>query len=505
MTFPTPNTKWPMPKWEPVREMIEHAALWWEGDTSQLTSKYHGQYRPSQYSNGLVGDLSRWFWGAPEAQQKRRVHMPLAADIAATSATLLFDRPPQFTHPELQDTLDDILDPNVFPSELLVAGESCAALGAVGWRVIWDSYVSEHPWIDWVDADAVFPTFKYGRVESVMFVEQLPAIPQDNHVYRLFTLHERGRISYRLMAGKENNIGSIKPLGSHPATVPLVHYVDADGGQDTGMDCMTAGYIPNARPVVGLRRDGQLRHIGRPDLTADLFPLFDSLDEVWTELRAEVRLSRKKVIVPDWMLDTRGFGNGASFDNDREIYSPIKGRPDQGMRPEIYAPSLRVNELLDAATAWTDKIIQRANYSPASFGLDTATGGGGAVTAREIDARYDASLRTWSAKSAYWAKGLKDAATALLQRDLLMHGYSPDVEPPKVLMERPVQETQLDKAQTVQALDAARAVSTEQKIAMLWPEWDGDQQSEEVRRVLAEHAGVVDPLTFTDDDQPLDG
>ncbi|NEJ47701.1 hypothetical protein, partial [Rhizobium leguminosarum] len=117
MPFPTPNTKWPLPQWEPVRSMVSDAAMWWQGDPSHLTSTYHGQYRPSQFSNGLVGDVSRWFWGAPESQQRRRVHMPLAADIAATSATLLFDRAPTFTHQDEteQQRLDSVLDPNTFP------------------------------------------------------------------------------------------------------------------------------------------------------------------------------------------------------------------------------------------------------------------------------------------------------------------------------------------------------------------------------------------------------
>ena len=90
MSFPAPHTPWPMPDWEPVRSMVDEASMWWEGDVSQLASKYHAQYRPSQYSGGVKGAMSRWFWGNPDQKQDRRVHMPLAADIAATSATLLF-------------------------------------------------------------------------------------------------------------------------------------------------------------------------------------------------------------------------------------------------------------------------------------------------------------------------------------------------------------------------------------------------------------------------------
>ncbi|WP_235840685.1 phage portal protein [Corynebacterium liangguodongii] len=485
--------------------MVAEAALWWEGNTAQLASTYHTQYRPSQFTGGVVGGVSRWFWGTPDTQQRRRVHLPLAADIAATSATLLFDRAPTFTHPnqDIKTSLDTLVNPNTFPSELLVAGESCAALGGVGWRIMWDTTMSDHPWIDWVDADMVFPTFRYGRLESVMFCEQLPAIPMDKHVYRLFTEHEHGRITYRLMAGHANNVGRVVSLGDHPATIPLISLVDADSAQETGLNALTAGYIPNARPVVGLRRDGQLRNIGRPDLTPDLFPLFDALDEVWTEIRAELRLSRKKIIVPDWMLETRGFGAGTAFNDDREVFSPVRGRPDSSQGIEVYAPDLRVDDMLTAASAWAEKIIQRANYSPASFGMDTASMGAGTPTAREIEARYDASLRTWSAKSAYWLTGLQEAVNVLVQRDRFMHGQATIIEPISVHMERPVQETLADKAQTIQALDAARAISTGEKVAMLRPEWDDQRQADEVERIMQEQGVVTDPFG-TAPDQPVD-
>ena len=503
MAFPQPHTAWPPEQYAPVTRMVNDAAMWWEGDTAQLASNYHGGYRPSQFSGGVVGTVSRWFWGSPQQSQVRRVHMPLAADIAATSATLLFDRAPVFTHPDvdIQAHLDDLLDPDVFPAELRVAGESCAALGAVGWRIMWDTNVSDHPWVDWVDADAVWPTFSYGKLQSVLFGEQLPQNGDEKHVYRLFSEHTRGRIDYRLMKGTANDVGRVVPLNEHPTTVPLADVVDAHGGQDTGISVLTAGYIPNAKPVVGFRKNGQLRHIGRPDLTPDLYPMFDALDEVWTEIRAEIRLSRKKIIVPDWMLETHGLGTGQYFDNDREVFSPVRGRPDSNQGVEIFAPALRIDSMVDAAEAWTNKIIQRANYSPASFGLDT-TGSGG-VTAREIEARYDASLKTWAAKATYFKEGLKGIATALIQMDRTMHGYNPDVEPPRVDMERPVQETPLDRAQTIQALDLARSASLETKVAMQWPEWDDDMKAQEVDRIRQELVGMLDPVFSLDENPDL--
>ncbi|MFS0188825.1 hypothetical protein ACWWUY_02675 [Corynebacterium striatum] len=71
-------------------------------------------------------------------------------------------------------------------------------------------------------------------------------------------------------------------------------------------------------------------------------------------------------------------------------------------------------------------------------------------------------------------------------------------------MAAPVQETMLDKAQTVQALDAARAISTEQKLNLLYPEWDEEDKAEEVAKILAEQTGTLDADLNLEADDPLD-
>ena len=85
-----------------------------------------------------------------------------------------------------------------------------------------------------------------------------------------------------------------------------------------------------------------------------------------------------------------------------------------------------------------------------------------------------------------------------------MHGDTIDIDAPRVEMERPVQETPLDRAQTIQALDAARSASTETKVAMQWPEWDADMQAQEVERIKTEQAGTYDPQLLASMDEPLD-
>lgn len=508
MTMPAANTPWPPEKWAPVTSMVGDAALWWEGDTKSLDSHYGGAatFRPSQFAGGVVGAVSRFFWGqpTPQGQSNRKMHLPIAADIAATSASLLFDTPPTFTvdNEQAQVYLDEMLNDDRFPADLLVMAESCAALGGVYGRVMWDTEASDNPWIDFVDADSAYPEFSYGKLIAITFHEELPKL-DEKHVWRLLSRYTKGRIEYSLYEGRANNLGDPRPLANHPATEALSNVVDSQSGVDSHTAGIAAVYIPNARPVVGFRGDGQLRNIGRPDISPDLFPLFDMLDETWTDMRREMRLGKQRAVVPEYWLDSQGFGKGQQFDHDREFYDAVASTPTEGQGVQFYSPELRFEYYLNLADKIVLEILRRANYSPATFGL-AGNNTSGQKTAREIESEYQSSIQTWKSKSRYMRAGLSELSNSLLEVHAWLHNLTPPKERVKVDMTAPVQETMLDKASTIQALDAARAISTQQKIDMLHHEWDEQDKQAEVERIIAEQAGTFDPLGNVEaDEYPL--
>lgn len=508
MTMPAANTPWPPEKWAPVTSMVGDAALWWEGDTKSLDSHYGGAatFRPSQFAGGVVGAVSRFFWGqpTPQGQSNRKMHLPIAADIAATSASLLFDTPPTFTvdNEQAQVYLDEMLNDDRFPADLLVMAESCAALGGVYGRIMWDTEVSANPWIDFVDADSAYPEFSYGKLTAITFHEELPKL-DEKHVWRLLSRYTKGRIEYSLYEGRANNLGDPRPLANHPATEALSNVVDSQSGVDSHTAGIAAVYIPNARPVVGFRGDGQLRNIGRPDISPDLFPLFDMLDETWTDMRREMRLGKQRAVVPEYWLDSQGFGKGQQFDHDREFYDAVASTPTEGQGVQFYSPELRFEYYLNLADKIVLEILRRANYSPATFGL-AGTNSSGQKTAREIESEYQSSIQTWKSKSRYMRAGLSELSNSLLEVHAWLHNLTPPKERVKVDMTAPVQETMLDKASTIQALDAARAISTQQKIDILHHEWDEQDKQAEVNRIIAEQAGAFDPLGNVEaDEYPL--
>lgn len=516
MALPKAGTAWPIPQWAPLHDMVADAAVWWEGDTKRLEGHYaQGQAcRPSQFAGGVVGATSRFFWGKPRTsgQPRKKLHLPLAADIASMSANLLFETPAQVHlaqgdgdedragNPAAADRLDALMNTDAMASDLLVAAESCAALGGVYGRVMWDQTVSPDPWIDWVDADAAIPEWTYGRLSAVTFVEVLPTIDKKT-VHRLLSRHSVGRIEYQLMAGKDDTLGTIEPLTDHPSTAGLAGMVDAQGGINTGADRIAAVYIPNARPTVQFRRDGQLKHMGRPDLPADVHGLLDMLDEVWTDLKREMRTAKARVIVPESMLEFKAPGMGAEFDGEREIYSAVADGPD-GMAPQFFQPTIRQTEYLEVCQAIVREVLRRANYSPGTFGLNDNTSG--AVTAREIEANSRATLQTFKAKARHWRAGLAHLAAVMVQIDnALNHTGAVLTDLPEVDIAPPVQETMLDKAQTVQALASAQAVSTDEKVRMLHPDWDEERIAREVQTIRDETGtSIGNPFAVPDDAEP---
>lgn len=85
----------------------------------------------------------------------------------------------------------------------------------------------------------------------------------------------------------------------------------------------------------------------------------------------------------------------------------------------------------------------------------------------------------------------------------LNHTGAELTEPPEIEFYKPTQETMLDRGLTVQALESARAVSTEEKVAMLHPEWDDARRQHETDLILAEQQITIDPMAVTAPDEQI--
>lgn len=513
MLMPTTSRPWPPPEMNPITYQWRIWDAWWSADPAKLQWVHYnlganspvgraffattGESglpipRPGQFRGGLLGSIAYTFWGAPvpPGEKRTKMHVPIASDIAATSADLLFSKPPTITasNPANQDALDDLMDDGTH-AKLLEAAETCSALGGVYLRTVWDTDVSDQPMLDVVPADAAVPLFSHGKLVGVTFWR---VISDDGaEVVRHLETHAPGQnaIFHSVYVGDQTDLGRVYPLTDFPETAQFAQYL-SDGNAitfpDMPFDASTVVYIPNMLPNKVWRDLGpQVTPLGRSDFSG-VEPLMDSLDEAYSSWQRDIRLAKARLIVPQQYLDNIGRGKGAVFDPSREVYSPISMMTSAGGTSDIMANQfvIRWQEHQQTCQDYVNRIVQGAGYSGQTFG---EYDGGQGMTATEIRARERKSLITRNKKVLYWRPGLRDilygwlAVKRSVFNDRTVTPERPEAEFPEVVLP-----DQLELAQTVGAISQADAGSKETLVRMLHPDWSDEEIRAEVRMIYAE-------------------
>lgn len=515
-SLPTSSQPWPPPMYDPVSYQHRIWNSWWTGDRQMLAWTYYNlganspygraffattgekgmpMPRPGQYRGGLLGSIEYSFWGepVPPGEKRTRLHVPVGGDIAQTSASLLFSRPPDLKTTLTgsagianQAWLDSLIDDS-FHIRLLEAAEMCAALGGVYLRIVWDTTVSDRPWIQPVPADVGVPEFSYDKLRSVTFWRVLSDNGTD--VVRHLEMHVPGQnqIIHGVYQGDQTDLGEIVPLSDFPATARVAG--DLQGSTltlpDMPLDASTVVYVPNIRPNKIWRDFGpELWPLGRSDYCG-IEPLMDSLDQTYSSWMRDVQLAVMRLMVPPEYLDNIGRGEGAVFEPDRRVFTPLNMLHDNASAPAITANqfTIRWQEHSETCQDLANRIVQEAGYSPQSFGDYQ----GNAPTATEIEARERTSLLTRQKKITYWRPALQDIIYSLMVVSRLYFGASaitperPDIEFSAVALP-----DQMQLAQTVATLSGADAASKETLVQMAHPEWTREQVLAEVRQIIAE-------------------
>ncbi|MFE1770278.1 phage portal protein [Streptomyces sp. NPDC059008] len=475
--------------WPPVELAGLHRELrvddaWYSGDRKKLADVYQHQQRRQ--------DGQRRLWARHRHSQpgKRdaRLHVPLAGDIAATSADLLFSEPPTFTVSDTgtQDRLAELVEAGGVENTLLEAAEVAAALGGVYLRITWDTSLAARPLLTIVHADSAVPTFRWGQLSEVTFWRDLAS--DSSTVWRHLEHHEPGRILHALYEGTVGRLGRRVPLAEHPEVAGLSESLGPEGDAiETGIPELTAAYVPNIRP----NRRHRASPFGRSDYAA-LHDLMDALDETWSSWLRDIRLARARLIVPDGYLRDHGPGRGASFDDDREIWQALAIPPTEASGITLSQFAIRVAEHQSTADAIVQQTVRSAGYSAQSFGLGDQ---GAAITATEVTARERRSMITRDKKSRYWRPTLAHTLLVMLQLDRAMFTPSLVVERPRITFGDSISEDPQTVAQTLSLLQQAQAMSTDTKVRILHPDWDDGAIQAEVDRIQMETGTAVpDPI-----------
>jgi len=511
--YNNPQQEWPPPFLGPMLASMRYWSAWFSGDPNILYWTYYNVAENSQTGrsffatsgesalptgyagrtrSGLLGSVQRTFWGArlPAGEKRSKLHVPLAGDISAMSADLLYAKRPELAlPPEINDQatakwLADLVDDDTHAT-LLESEEICAALSGVFLRANYDTSLSDRAWLDIVHPDAAVPTFTRGKLTRVTFWRVIH--DSGSQVIRHLETHDlqNNLIIHEVYDGDQKQLGTAAPLSAFDATVALDE-LTVDGVlnlPDLPPDANTVVYIPNMRPNRLWRDIPEAAYLGRSDY-AGIEGIMDALDETYSLWVKEIRLARLRLIVPDTYLDNLGPGKGAVLDLDREAFVPMKMLAGAADNSQITANqfAIRWQEHLETANQLIGEAVTRAGYSEQTFGETGNT----AMTATEVESRERRTLLTRSKKINYRRPRVAEIVYTLMCMDAAY--YRAKITPirPDVTFPDAVLPSTAELAQTALTLHNAQAASLETLVAMVHPDWTPDQVAEEVGAIKGE-------------------
>lgn len=505
MPMPTEGD-WPPKAWAPAYNAYRDWDAWLVGNPDKLRSVLAGRgaynastrpsqrTRPSQYSGGVVGKLSRWFWGAPPSpeQQDTRKHCPLPADLAMAQARRLFGEPATLSagkeNKEAQAIYDRLIEDGL-NRKLLHGQVANSALGDIYLRPVIDlDAFPDRAITTVVHADGAIPVIRWEKLIEVTFWTCLQE--EGNDYLRLLEHHDvvdgKGRITYALFKGTSDKLGQRVPLSEHPQAAYLAAGIEKDGTQATGLDRLDVVRVPNAGPNFAWRTDPTLKYLGRSDFDQNEH-WFDAVDEIWSSLMRDFRLAKARILVPDYMMRSNGVGEGATFDPDQEIFRQLNMMPDpknsggQGITEIQF--DIRVEHHIAGINEITKLVLRHDGLDASTFG--DKDGPEQPVTATEVDAKTTMSDQTRAERIQAWKPALAEYVELHMAVEQKAFRGAEPVRP-TINFGEGVKESPQSVAQTIQLLDAANAISLDLKVRMAHPDWDEPEILEEIGRIKTE-------------------
>ena len=458
---PFPQIRW-------LWQDYERAAAWYSGDIKRLRA--------------VSGNGKDSFWRSDE---RIKLHVPIAADLASLSAGMIFAASPEITceHEQTQQRIADIMGKAGLYSIFLQAAELASVYGGVFLKWTWNKDADKFPRLIAVPADAGLPRFIGSKVAEIVFWNTVKE-DENGGVWRLQEVYKpNGHILSALMKGDKNNLGMEVSLNSIEETKGILP--DAN----SGADCMLAFYVPNMLP----NRARPYLPFGRSDFEG-LYGLFDALDEAYSAMQRETRMTKTTVIVPAEYLRRRDAifdddnckASDFVFSNGTGAFTALDIDSDRASSPiTVVNPEMRAESRISVCENLIRQILSLAGYSPQSAGIDVE---GRAESGTALNVRERKSIRTTEVKKTFWWHAINDIIRAMLRLDkaVFKSGVNPEEE---ITVELPAnnQPDISQLAEIVEQLERAGAASVETKVDMLHPEWSEEQCAEEVERIRSQH------------------
>jgi len=478
-------------KYNKYHDKMQEYAAWYSGSSEELLDYYLGV---KSYEMKTVNDYNLekrgMFWEKDiHNDRATMLHVPIAGDIASTSADFLFSEMPDVKIPEAheetaennavdaQDRLDTIIEEGDVYSRLLEGAETSSAIGGVFVKLDWDADVKEFPIPIMVQPDNAMWTFKWGFLQEVKFFKVVDH-PDTNLYYRLVETRRKGIIFNELYKGTTNKLGKKVSLESHESTAGMEEVIEH------GLDSLLAWYVPNKKP----NRLWRGSALGESDLQG-IIGLMDAIDETYTNWVRDLRIARGRIIVPEYMLESDSDGN-LYHDIDKEVFVKVGGIADAAEQGDVTAVQfdIRAKQHYETAMELLKQAYSGAGYSPASFGLGDSTSN---ATATEIKQQQSKSFKTSAKKAKYWASTLEDMFYWMLQVDNYVFGSNNGDYKVQVNIQDSVQTDPMQQADAINKLTQAKAMSIDTVVRKLNPQWNEKQVENEVNKIMQENGMVV--------------
>lgn len=463
---------------------------------SEYVRKYWATYS-GVHSELTATALTNSFW---KRRGKAKVHVPLAADIAAVSANMLFGNAPRCRiyddstdgksgkeKSKKQIRLDEILRGCLFESLIQESAEIASACGDVFLKCNWDTNKLDYPSIRYVSGADAVPEYRFGKLMCVHFFTEIRHDRNTGKVWRLYEKYEEGTITSSVFIGEGNQLGeeSISELERYEINPEIA----VPGGG------MMAVHIPNVKPSRVRKSDyGRSEFEGMRDM-------LDELDETFSSWFRDIRLAKSRLIVPAEYLRKRNNGRSMfgdtdakytfEFDEDVETLVALDIANDKDMKITPSQFAIRAEEHAKTADMLIRNIISMCGYSPQSFGLDID---GQASSGTALLIREKKSFATRSKKLNYWSMPLEQFLTSVIHLDKELYKAGGFEESDRVIVEFPdSMSTDISTmANAVKMMSDAQAVSTQIKVKMMHPDWEEGEVMEETVRIMQEN-GTEDP------------
>lgn len=410
------------------------------------------------------------------------VYYPSVRVASQLLADFLFGTAPTIS----SATLDEQLLSEAFahlPARLLEGATTCAVQGEVFLRPTWDGELHPWPLLTIVPGRRVIPRFRHGLLAEALVVTELHAGQQGQTVWRLLEHHHRdgtyGVISYSAWEGTDDRLGALQPLPESP-------WPDPTG---TGTDTVAPGVPGLLIHHVPFTRDGEDDHGVSPFDGAEGMIL--ALHRLYSQEQHDAEMARRRVAVPSAYLkrDRRG---QPIMDRRTDVFELADEAAGPVGQERPIVPLEFSDDLIDReriAGRWVE-FLTACGIAPQSLGKDAGAAESG--TARRLAQAL--TLRTVNRAGGYWLAGLQPCLVQMLTLARTELGQPvPPTADVAVALGDPIGDDPEAQARTLATLDSAEAISTEQKVRELHPEWDDPQVADEVAAIEGRRPEPANP------------